>query len=411
MYLGPYESGNAGTARHIADRLGRMPHGLDVVLMQVVDECRVIPLGVLRPDPGLAADGRAVCDGGREECIHGVPTLGGERNMRRCGHGLPTADREVVQFLGPVGDAVVLNVKFLIAEWGEGGCIEPPARVQVCHNEEHVIDDDAANRHWLTLSTPGLGSLLSEATRLLDGCAGPGRKGASSGVTPRRDGRAFGIVARDCWSAPEGKDRRDHAQPECAPPLHRRMGPKRRGQERNSILRTEGPAEPRETWSNHHRGVGYRLQAGMPWANPFRRMTEEVLALTTPRECFVPAGSRGDRRRAWLPAVADSVGEPCRFHDLRHSHAALLIAQDVHPKVLQERLGHASIRTTLDVYGHLLKGLDEAAAESLDAVFSQAAAGRMRDRLGTEIVHWRPRRRNLASDLPLSWWALEDLNL
>src|SRR6266542_3289221 len=56
----------------------------------------------------------------------------------------PTAYREVVQLLGSVGDTVV-NVKLLIAEWGEGGCIEPPARVQVCHDEEHVIDDDAAN--------------------------------------------------------------------------------------------------------------------------------------------------------------------------------------------------------------------------------------------------------------------------
>jgi hypothetical protein len=40
-----------------------------------------------------------------------------------------------------------LNVKLLIAEWGEGGRIERSARVQVCHDEENVIDDDAANRH------------------------------------------------------------------------------------------------------------------------------------------------------------------------------------------------------------------------------------------------------------------------
>ena len=45
--------------------------------------------------------------------------------MRRCGHGLPTADCEVVQVLVPVGDTVVLNVKLLVAEWGEGGCVEP----------------------------------------------------------------------------------------------------------------------------------------------------------------------------------------------------------------------------------------------------------------------------------------------
>jgi hypothetical protein len=74
--------------------------------------------------------------------------------MRRCGHGLPPADREVVQSLRPVGDTVVLNVKFLKAEWGEGGCIEPPARVLVCHDEERVIDDDPANRHALTLTVP-----------------------------------------------------------------------------------------------------------------------------------------------------------------------------------------------------------------------------------------------------------------
>src|SRR6476646_9797339 len=97
---GPYGSGNAGTARRVDDWLGRVPHSLDVVPMQVVDECRVIALGVLRPDPGLAADGRAVCDGGREGCIHGVLTLGGECNMRRCGHGLPTTDREVIHPLG-----------------------------------------------------------------------------------------------------------------------------------------------------------------------------------------------------------------------------------------------------------------------------------------------------------------------
>ena len=72
------------------------------------------------------------------------------------------------------------------------------------------------------------------------------------------------------------------------------------------------------------------------------------------------------RRRAWKPAVARSIGEPCTFHDLRHSSAALLIKSGQHAKVIQERLGHASIKTTLDVYGHLFPGMDEAAAEALN---------------------------------------------
>ena len=44
----------------------------------------------------------------------------------------------------------------------------------------------------------------------------------------------------------------------------------------------------------------------------------------------------------------------------------MLIAQGEHPKVIQNRLGHSSIKVTLDTYGHLFEGLDEAAAERLD---------------------------------------------
>ena len=43
--------------------------------------------------------------------------------------------------------------------------------------------------------------------------------------------------------------------------------------------------------------------------------------------------------------------------------------------MIQERLGHASIRTTLDVYGHLFEGLDKAAADSLDAAIAKAGVG------------------------------------
>ena len=79
------------------------------------------------------------------------------------------------------------------------------------------------------------------------------------------------------------------------------------------------------------------------------------------------------RRRVWLPSVHRSVGEPMRFHDLRHTHVALLIAQGEHPKTIQVRLGHTSISTTLDTYGHLFEGLDEAAADRLDAAPAPSA--------------------------------------
>jgi integrase len=71
------------------------------------------------------------------------------------------------------------------------------------------------------------------------------------------------------------------------------------------------------------------------------------------------------RRRVWIPAVSKAGLPGFRFHDLRHTHAAFLIAQGEHPKVIQSRLGHASITTTLNTYGHLFEGLDKAAADRL----------------------------------------------
>jgi integrase len=55
-----------------------------------------------------------------------------------------------------------------------------------------------------------------------------------------------------------------------------------------------------------------------------------------------------------------------RFHDLRHAHATIMMANGVHPKIVSERLGHASITITLDTYSHVLPGLQEAAALAFD---------------------------------------------
>jgi len=77
---------------------------------------------------------------------------------------------------------------------------------------------------------------------------------------------------------------------------------------------------------------------------------------------------RGTFGRTWRTAVAASVGKPCRIHDLRHTHAAWLIAQGEHPKAIQTRLGHSSIRVTIDRYGHLMDGLDDQTAARLDAI-------------------------------------------
>jgi integrase len=55
-----------------------------------------------------------------------------------------------------------------------------------------------------------------------------------------------------------------------------------------------------------------------------------------------------------------------RLHDLRHSYASLLLKSGKHPMIVSAQLGHASIRTTLDTYSHLLPGLQEEAVKDLD---------------------------------------------
>ena len=61
--------------------------------------------------------------------------------------------------------------------------------------------------------------------------------------------------------------------------------------------------------------------------------------------------------------IVKKAGVPhVRLHDLRHTHSSLMLKQGVHPKMVSERLGHASIAITLDTYSHVLSGLQEAAA-------------------------------------------------
>ena len=76
------------------------------------------------------------------------------------------------------------------------------------------------------------------------------------------------------------------------------------------------------------------------------------------------------RRRQWKPAVLRAgVPERLRFHDLRHTCASILISQGAHPKEIQARLGHASIITTMDRYGHLFPSLGEHLDKNLEHAY------------------------------------------
>jgi integrase len=68
-------------------------------------------------------------------------------------------------------------------------------------------------------------------------------------------------------------------------------------------------------------------------------------------------------------SAAKGAGLPrIRLHDLRHTYATLALSAGVHPKVISERLGHASIAITLDCYSHCLPTLSEEAAARVAAL-------------------------------------------
>ena len=83
-------------------------------------------------------------------------------------------------------------------------------------------------------------------------------------------------------------------------------------------------------------------------------------------ESGAPIDPENFTKRDWARALRRSGLRRIRFHDLRHTYASLLIAQGAHPKYIQAQLGHASIQTTLDRYGHLMPDIHEAEARKLD---------------------------------------------
>lgn len=75
---------------------------------------------------------------------------------------------------------------------------------------------------------------------------------------------------------------------------------------------------------------------------------------------------------AFLDLIRRAGLSPVSFHGLRHSHATQLLVEGVNPKVVSERLGHTSVKTTLDLYAHVTPGLQEDAAARLDRSFRAA---------------------------------------
>jgi integrase len=79
-----------------------------------------------------------------------------------------------------------------------------------------------------------------------------------------------------------------------------------------------------------------------------------------------PLRSGNFRRDVYDPLIVKARVPRIRFHDMRHSHATLLLTAGVHPKVVSERLGHSGIALTLDTYSHVMPGMQKEASEAID---------------------------------------------
>ena len=110
------------------------------------------------------------------------------------------------------------------------------------------------------------------------------------------------------------------------------------------------------------------------------RQAEELLkvGVRLSDEFFVVAQTDGSPLQPdsitqdWFRKLEGTSLPRVRFHDLRHAHATHLLMNGVNPKVASERLGHSKVGITLDLYSHVLPGMQEDAAQRVDAALMAA---------------------------------------
>ena len=99
-----------------------------------------------------------------------------------------------------------------------------------------------------------------------------------------------------------------------------------------------------------------------------------------PKAWVFPDGNGGPirksnlMRRSFKPLLKRAKLPEIGFHDLRHTAATMLLAQGVHPKGVQERLGHATIAITLDTYSHVLPSMQREAADQIQALLIEGGS-------------------------------------
>jgi integrase len=147
-----------------------------------------------------------------------------------------------------------------------------------------------------------------------------------------------------------------------------------------STEQTKAGTREKETKSGRSRTVALTSLAAEELRRHKARQAEELLrfGLRQSDEMYVVVQADGQPLKPnsltheFVRFMAGTALPKVRFHDLRHSHATHLLASGVHPKIAQERLGHATVAVTLDLYSHVLPGMQADAASRVDEALRQA---------------------------------------
>jgi integrase len=135
------------------------------------------------------------------------------------------------------------------------------------------------------------------------------------------------------------------------------LGPPKNKQSRRTVRLTERAVEALR--SHLERQLGEIEALGDLYKDQGLVFTTEAGTLINPSNL---------RQRSLAPLLKRAGLPQITFHDLRHTCASLLFQRNVHPKFVQELLGHASVAITLDTYSHMLPGMGGEAAEAMGEV-------------------------------------------